>query len=104
MLSLRPLPDPIPLNQQFRFLVDVLDPATLRRLDGERIQVNAWMPDHGHDMNRRPRVTQLEDGSFVAEGMLFFMRGRWQVQVNVFHGRASGQALVDYEVGELPEG
>lgn len=41
------------------------------------LDVNAWMPDHGHGMLRKPRAERQPDGSFRVEGMLLHMRGRW---------------------------
>lgn len=44
----------------------------------ERLGVDAWMPDHRHGMNYRPRVEALGGGRYRAEGLLFHMPGRWE--------------------------
>lgn len=52
-----------------------------------RLSVDAWMPDHRHGMNYRPRVEALGGGRYRAEGLLFHMPGRWEF---LFELRAAG--------------
>ncbi len=47
------------------------------------VTADAAMPHHGHGMNFVPRVTPLGDGRYRVEGMLFHMRGRWELFVDV---------------------
>ncbi|HEX6884298.1 MAG TPA: hypothetical protein VF530_13045 [Planctomycetota bacterium] len=74
----------IPRNADFDLEVWVLrdgaPPAELL------LDVNAWMPDHGHGMLRRPRAERQPDGSFRVEGLLLHMRGHWQVFFEMFEG------------------
>jgi hypothetical protein len=48
--------------------------------------VDAYMPAHRHGMNYRPRVSRKDDGTYVAEGLLFHMPGQWQLRFDVERG------------------
>lgn len=84
---IQPVPAPLRLDAFFR--LDIRGCA----LDGgaapTRIEVDARMPAHGHGMNYRPSVRQLGPGHFIAEGLLFHMRGEWTIDVLLQAPRAS---------------
>lgn len=77
----RPLTGQVPRNEDFTLEVWVLrDGAPVR---DALLAVNAWMPDHGHGMLRRPTAEAQPDGSFRILGMLLHMRGHWQLMFEV---------------------
>src|SRR5262245_30589281 len=83
-----PEPDPIPFNQPFKLHVWAARAATPDvPLTDATIEISATMPEHGHGMNRVPRITPQPDGSHLVEGMLFPMRGHWDPHSN---GPAAG--------------
>jgi hypothetical protein len=42
------------------------------------------MPQHGHGLPTRPRITrELEDGTYLLEGMKFSMTGWWEVKLDI---------------------
>lgn len=47
------------------------------------LAVDADMPAHGHGMNYRPRVRMTAPGHFVAEGLMFHMRGAWRFRFSL---------------------
>ncbi len=49
------------------------------------IVVDAQMPEHGHGMNVAPTILLDEQGG-RADGMLFHMTGRWEVDVDIDDG------------------
>ncbi|HYC01889.1 MAG TPA: FixH family protein [Azospirillaceae bacterium] len=52
--------------------------------DAARIAVDGGMPEHGHGLPTKPRVTQaLGDGRFLVEGMKFNMPGWWTLSLSV---------------------
>ena len=88
-------PAPIPFNQPFKLRVWAARAETPETpLTDATLEVSATMPEHGHGMNRVPRVTAQADGSHLVEGMLFHMRGRWDLIVNVHAGNTYGQAIM----------
>ena len=90
-----PEPDPIPFNQPFKLHVWAALAATPDvPLTDATLEISATMPEHGHGMNRVPRVTAQPDGSHIVEGMLFHMRGRWDLIVNVHGAGTYGQAIL----------
>ena len=53
-------------------------------LDGAKITIDGGMPQHGHGLPTRPRVTkQLGDGTYLIEGVRFNMGGWWEFKVAV---------------------
>ncbi len=88
-------PSPIPRNQPFSLRVHVAradaPDAALPELE---LEVTALMPEHGHGMNTFSRTTRQPDGSFLVEGLLFHMRGHWDLLFNVRDARGFGQALL----------
>lgn len=55
-----------------------------RPLDGATIKVDGGMPQHGHGLPTRPRVTQsLGEGVYVIEGVRFNMGGWWEFKLAI---------------------
>jgi hypothetical protein len=55
------------------------------------VDVDAVMPAHGHGMNYRAEVRQVEAGYFVAEGLLFHMPGHWEIRFELdWNGSRAG--------------
>jgi len=52
-------------------------------LDGLELEVLGWMPDHGHGFLRGAEVERLSSGSFRVSGVLFHMRGDWELTFDV---------------------
>lgn len=47
-------------------------------------KVDGGMPQHGHGLPTRPRVTrELEPGTYLLEGMKFSMTGWWEVKLDI---------------------
>ena len=69
---------PIGVSQPFSLQVR-LCPA-----GAELRAVDATMPAHRHGMNYRPSVQALGDGLWRADGLLFHMRGGWELRWDVW--------------------
>jgi hypothetical protein len=87
-------PHPIPINEPFELVLDVLGPAADLTLE-----VEGWMPGHGHGMVRTPRVTPLGEGPmgeerFQVRGMLFHMEGAWELRVAIAWRQELGDTFV----------
>lgn len=73
-------PDPIPFNEPFQLIAMVHDGADHSHMYNDaQLVVNATMPEHGHGMNTEPTVTMDQTGMITVDGMLFHMRGWWQM-------------------------
>jgi hypothetical protein len=73
------------------------DDASKPRADVS-LAVDAAMPQHGHGMNRVPKIEKLPDGGFRAEGLLFHMPGKWELYFDVARGPLVERAQADVEV------
>lgn len=53
-------------------------------VDGATIEVDGGMPQHGHGLPSRPRVTRaLGSGAYLVDGMRFNMGGWWEVRFRI---------------------
>jgi hypothetical protein len=63
--------------------ITVLD-SEGRGIDGATLTIDGGMPQHGHGLPTRPRVTKnLGGGSYQIEGVRFNMGGWWQFKVTI---------------------
>jgi hypothetical protein len=53
------------------------------------VLVDAEMPHHGHGMNFVPTVKRRGGDTFLGEGLLFHMPGRWQLVFELRMGERS---------------
>ncbi|MGE0122049.1 MAG: FixH family protein [Vicinamibacterales bacterium] len=66
-------------------------------IDGAALTVGGGMPQHGHGLPTRPRVTRsLGDGTYEIEGVRFNMGGWWQFSVTV--AAAAGTDVVTFNL------
>ena len=73
-------PYPIPFNENFQLIAMVHDGADHDVMFTDvTLDVEATMPAHGHGMNTVPTATVDDVGMITVDGMLFHMRGWWQV-------------------------
>jgi hypothetical protein len=84
---------PIGVSQPFSLLIR-LCPA-----GAELRAVDATMPAHRHGMNYRPGVTALGGGLWRADGLLWHMRGGWELRWDL---SLDGRTLTLRQAVELP--
>lgn len=79
-------PGGAPMNVHFSFIADIGD--------GELLNANADMPDHGHGINTQPIWKQLDDGRWQIDGMLLHMPGYWELMFDVRRPDGSTEQLI----------
>ncbi len=62
------------------------------------VKVDADMPAHGHGMNTKPEITELEPGRYRVEGMLLHMGGDWVITADVTSGGETVRATFPISV------
>lgn len=89
IVTLQP-PQPAPaINQIHSWTISVATPAGVPVKEA-RISVDGGMPQHGHGLPTRPRVTKgLADGEYLLEGMKFSMTGWWEIKLAVATSNAA---------------
>ena len=61
-----------------------------RAIDDAQITIDGGMPQHGHGLPTRPRVTQnLGDGVYEIEGVRFNMGGWWEFKLAIADSRGA---------------
>ena len=80
---------PVPVNQLHSWKLHV-ETAAGQPVDNAAISIFGDMPQHGHGMPTKPRVTQnLGNGDYLVEGMKFQMGGWWAIDFTI---NANGQS------------
>lgn len=86
-------PEPVPLQEFQSWLLHVED-AQHRPVTGAALTVAGGMPQHGHGLPSRPRVTeQASAGDYRVDGLQFTMPGWWEVKVYVSKDRRDDFAV-----------
>jgi hypothetical protein len=81
--TIRPEGDSIPKGRLQRWILH-LETSTGALVDSAAITVDGGMPQHGHGLPTKPRVTRaLGEGDHLVEGMKFNMGGWWVVRFHV---------------------
>lgn len=71
------------INQIHSWTINVATPNGVP-VRHAHIAVDGGMPQHGHGLPTRPRVTrELGDGSYLMEGMKFSMTGWWEIKLAI---------------------
>jgi hypothetical protein len=61
-----------------------------RAIDEAQISVDGGMPQHGHGLPTRPRVTRnIGDGIYEIEGVRFNMGGWWEFKLTIASSRGA---------------
>jgi len=80
---------PLRPRQMQTVRVSVRD-ADGRAIDEARISVDGGMPQHGHGLPTRPRVTRnIGDGIYEIEGVRFNMGGWWEFKLAIAGSRGA---------------
>ena len=94
--TIRPQGDTIPQGKLQRWTLH-LETAAGAPVDSAVVAVDGGMPQHGHGLPTKPRVTRaLGGGDHVVEGLKFNMGGWWVVKFRV--SAAAGRDSVLFNV------
>jgi hypothetical protein len=74
-------------RQMQSVLVKIVD-GDGRPVEGARIRIDGGMPQHGHGLPTKPRMTHaLAPGTYEIEGVRFNMGGWWEFKVTIVTDR-----------------
>ena len=92
--TIRPQGDSIPKGKLQRWTLHLETPAGVA-VDSATVRVDGGMPQHGHGLPTKPRVTRaLGHGDHLVEGMKFNMGGWWVVKFRVASAAAGADSVV----------
>ena len=92
--TIRPQGDSIPKGKLQRWTLH-LETTTGVAVDSAKVTVDGGMPQHGHGLPTKPRVTRaLGNGDHLVEGMKFNMGGWWVVKFHVASATAGAASVV----------
>jgi hypothetical protein len=91
-VSYKSEPARVPVNQMHSWTLHV-ETAAGQPVTDAAVKVDGDMPQHGHGLPTRPRVTRnLGNGDYLVEGMKFQMGGWWVMEFTVASGGRSDVA------------
>ena len=91
--TIRPQGDSIPQGRLHRWTLH-LETSAGTPVDSATLAVDGGMPQHGHGLPTKPRITRdLGNGDHLVEGMKFNMGGWWVVKFRV-NATAGSDSLV----------
>ncbi|MEA2464851.1 MAG: hypothetical protein QOJ98_2598 [Acidobacteriota bacterium] len=81
--TIEPPAQPLKARRMLKVQVTIRD-AGGRPVDGATIDIDGGMPQHGHGLPTKPRVTRsLGDGRYEIDGLRFNMGGWWELHLAV---------------------
>ncbi|MEA2490035.1 MAG: hypothetical protein QOH21_1827 [Acidobacteriota bacterium] len=96
--TLAPPAQPLKPRRLLKIQVEIRDSAG-RPVDGATIDVDGGMPQHGHGLPTKPRVTRsLGDGRYEIEGLRFNMGGWWELRLAVDSPAGADRVIFNLEV------
>lgn len=102
VVAIHPQAASIAINQLHAWEVQVSYPDGAPVLHA-RIDVDGGMPQHGHGLPTKPRVTQeLGDGRYLLEGMKFSMTGWWVIKLKIDADQNGTDAVTFNKVIDVP--
>ena len=96
--TIRPDGDSIPKGKLQRWTLH-LETASGAPVDQATVSVDGGMPQHGHGLPTKPRVTRtLGHGDHLVEGMKFNMGGWWVVKFRVSSAAGSDSLVFNLKL------
>jgi len=89
------------INQLHSWKVKLTTPAGAS-VPNAKFIVGGGMPQHGHGFPTQPRITrELEEGTYLLEGMKFSMTGWWEIKLDI-QGPDGSDKVVFNTVVDIP--
>jgi hypothetical protein len=96
--TLEPSSQPLKPRRMLKVQVTIRDAAG-QPVDGATIDVDGGMPQHGHGLPTKPRVTRsLGDGRYEIDGLRFNMGGWWELHLAVTSPAGSDRVTFNLQV------
>lgn len=67
-------------------------------LEEAEIEVEPWMPAHGHGSNTEAVVHEVRDGVYDVEDLTFSMPGHWELTIDLQAPEMTSTLVVDLDV------
>jgi hypothetical protein len=93
-VSIAPHPPVTGANEMQVHLMDASGEAVTEA----KVEVEPWMPGHGHGSPETPVVAEDGDGMYTVTDVVFSMPGHWEVRVDVTDGGDEDRLIVEYDV------
>jgi len=84
----------IQINKMFCLAATLSSTKDLLIKDLKVKSFDATMPEHRHGMVTRAKITALNSGEYLIEGLKLHMPGDWKFTLEVLHGSQSAQVAI----------
>lgn len=89
---------PLKPRRMLKLQVSIRDVAG-HPVEGAVIEVDGGMPQHGHGLPTKPRVTRsLGDGRYEIEGLRFNMGGWWELHLAITSAGGNDRVTFNFDV------
>lgn len=89
---------PLAPRRMMKLQVSIRDAAG-NPVDGAQIEVDGGMPQHGHGLPTKPRVTRsLGDGRYEIDGLRFNMGGWWVLRLAIHSSAGADRVTFNLDV------
>jgi hypothetical protein len=89
---------PLQPRRMMKLSVSIRDAAG-NPVDGARIEVDGGMPQHGHGLPTKPRVTRsLGDGRYELDGLRFNMGGWWVLHLAIESSAGADRITFNFDL------
>ncbi|MBG6078097.1 FixH family protein [Polaromonas sp. CG_9.11] len=90
------------INQLHSWKVKLTTPEGIA-ITNATFTVGGGMPQHGHGFPTQPRITrELEEGTYLLEGMKFSMTGWWEIKLDIQGPKISDKVVFNTVIANLP--
>lgn len=90
--------EPLKARRMMKLQVSIRDAAG-NPVEGAQIEVDGGMPQHGHGLPTKPRVTRsLGDGRYEIDGLRFNMGGWWELRLAVTSAAGADHVTFNLQV------
>lgn len=65
---------------------------------GAQVEVEPWMPGHGHGSPEEPEVIEEGEGKYLISNIFYNMPGDWELRVDVHADEKTDHFVISYDV------
>ena len=90
-------PDP-PTTGDNTLIIHLVDSEAGEAITGAELEVEPWMPGHGHGSPQVPSVTEEGDGEYLVENIYYSMPGYWELHIDVTDNGTTDTFTIAFDV------
>lgn len=90
-------PDP-PVSGQNKVTMELKNADDGSPVTGAEVEVEPWMPGHGHGSPEVPEVSEEGGGKYLITNILYNMPGDWELRIDITADEGTDRFVLKYDV------